>query len=105
MARILLAAFAALVSASIMYTACAIMARPALSLFRFEQQGRDRIFFLILPTFVGIVAFGLMLLLLPRSRNRVLGHCPQCAYDLTGNVSGVCPECGRLLEQESRLGK
>ena len=22
------------------------------------------------------------------------GVCPRCAYDLTGNVSGVCPECG-----------
>jgi len=22
------------------------------------------------------------------------GHCPNCGYDLTGNVSGVCPECG-----------
>ncbi len=22
------------------------------------------------------------------------GHCRRCAYDLTGNVSGVCPECG-----------
>ena len=23
------------------------------------------------------------------------GACRQCGYDLTGNVSGVCPECGR----------
>lgn len=23
------------------------------------------------------------------------GHCPACGYDLTGNVSGLCPECGR----------
>lgn len=23
------------------------------------------------------------------------GHCRKCGYDLTGNVSGVCPECGR----------
>jgi hypothetical protein len=22
------------------------------------------------------------------------GRCRQCGYDLTGNVSGVCPECG-----------
>jgi len=22
------------------------------------------------------------------------GHCQGCGYDLTGNVSGVCPECG-----------
>jgi hypothetical protein len=23
--------------------------------------------------------------------------CPSCAYDLTGNRSGVCPECGRAI--------
>ena len=23
-----------------------------------------------------------------------LGRCIECAYDLTGNESGVCPECG-----------
>ena len=22
------------------------------------------------------------------------GRCIKCGYDLTGNVSGVCPECG-----------
>ena len=29
-----------------------------------------------------------------RTRRRDLGLCPGCGYDLTGNVSGVCPECG-----------
>ena len=24
-------------------------------------------------------------------------HCLHCGYDLTGNVSGVCPECGELI--------
>jgi hypothetical protein len=24
-------------------------------------------------------------------------HCPRCDYDLTGNVSGVCPECGESI--------
>jgi hypothetical protein len=23
------------------------------------------------------------------------GHCRTCGYDLTGNVSGICPECGK----------
>jgi hypothetical protein len=31
--------------------------------------------------------------LLQRRRRRP-GLCPQCSYNLTGNVSGVCPECG-----------
>jgi hypothetical protein len=31
-----------------------------------------------------------------RSWRRRRGHkCPACGYDLTGNVSGRCPECGR----------
>lgn len=25
------------------------------------------------------------------------GHCQTCGYDLTGNTSGVCPECGTKL--------
>jgi len=25
------------------------------------------------------------------------GHCPMCGYDLTGNTSGVCPECGTKI--------
>jgi len=27
-------------------------------------------------------------------RRRPPGSCGKCAYDLTGNTSGVCPECG-----------
>jgi len=25
------------------------------------------------------------------------GHCPVCAYDLTSNMSGTCPECGTVI--------
>jgi len=25
------------------------------------------------------------------------GHCQKCGYNLTGNVSGVCPECGEKV--------
>lgn len=31
---------------------------------------------------------------LRRWRRRRAGHCITCDYDLSGNVSGVCPECG-----------
>ena len=27
-----------------------------------------------------------------------VGSCQRCGYDLTGNVSGTCPECGKILE-------
>jgi hypothetical protein len=36
-----------------------------------------------------------------RSNLRRLGHCQTCGYDLTGNQSGVCPECGALVREAS----
>jgi hypothetical protein len=38
-------------------------------------------------------AFALWSQLRERHRTR-RGRCTACGYDLTGNVSGVCPECG-----------
>lgn len=32
-----------------------------------------------------------------RERRRAFGRCHQCDYDLTGNVTGVCPECGNAI--------
>ena len=34
-----------------------------------------------------------------RWRRRRKGWCLSCGYDLTGNVSGVCPECGTEVKQ------
>jgi len=37
-----------------------------------------------------------------RDRRRIPpGHCQKCGYNLTGNISGVCPECGA----EARSGQ
>ena len=33
-------------------------------------------------------------------RRRQLGLCLNCGYNLTGNVSGICPECGQPVAQE-----
>jgi len=30
-------------------------------------------------------------------RKRHVGHCATCSYDLTGNTSGTCPECGTAV--------
>ncbi|UCE61529.1 MAG: hypothetical protein JSU63_07220 [Phycisphaerales bacterium] len=38
---------------------------------------------------------------LRRRRRRRKGLCTSCSYDLTGNMSGVCPECG----EETRRGE
>ena len=55
-----------------------------------------------------IAAAGLLLSMYPtvtiirgplrRWRRRRKGLCVECSYDLTGNVSGVCPECGARME-------
>jgi len=35
-----------------------------------------------------------------RHRNRLIpGHCQKCRYNLTGNESGICPECGTKIQQ------
>lgn len=34
-------------------------------------------------------------------RRRRKGLCIRCSYDLTGNVSGICPECGRTTDVRS----
>ncbi len=44
--------------------------------------------------FVGGVTWRLLRL----SRRFPPGRCAECGYDLTGNVSGVCPECGVSLK-------
>jgi hypothetical protein len=36
-----------------------------------------------------------------RHRRRLRGLCAQCGYNLTGNVSGTCPECGQGVEGKS----
>ena len=33
-----------------------------------------------------------------RSRRPPAGHCHNCLYNLTGNESGVCPECGTAVK-------
>jgi len=39
-----------------------------------------------------------------RKRLRLPAHaCTKCGYDLSGNVSGVCPECGQKLPQLNRM--
>ena len=40
-----------------------------------------------------------------RDRGYPPGHCQKCGYDLTGNVSGVCPECGRPVSARKSRAK
>ena len=35
------------------------------------------------------------------ARRRTLGQCPECAYDLRGDLASGCPECGWNREERS----
>ena len=52
-------------------------------------DGRLRAFRGVLPCLLAARSAGL---------RRVVGLCVKCGYDLTGNTSGVCPECGEKVE-------
>ncbi len=50
---------------------------------------------------LGIVLIASAILFVIERRRRPLpGHCSTCRYDLTGNTSGVCPECGAKVERQ-----
>lgn len=36
-------------------------------------------------------------------RRERMGLCQQCSYDLTGNVSGKCPECGTVIKGQGQV--
>jgi hypothetical protein len=64
-------------------------------------------YFVFLPLWMPFVLFApypaFVLARLLRKRTpawrRRHGLCARCGYDLTGNTSGVCPECGRAARQ------
>lgn len=41
------------------------------------------------PGLLGIAFNGVL-----HEGNKQPGHCKKCGYNLTGNVSGICSECG-----------
>lgn len=50
---------------------------------------------LFMPLWAPLLAFALPTAYAHhRCRRPRPGHCPTCGYDLTGNTTGVCPECG-----------
>ena len=49
----------------------------------------------VLTLFMGVMIVRLGLSLRKRERP---SNCSRCGYDLTGNVSGVCPECGTKIQ-------
>ncbi len=50
---------------------------------------------IVIPLWIPFLAcFSLSAYLWWYRKPRLPNHCPKCGYNLTGNTSGVCPECG-----------
>lgn len=54
--------------------------------------------FLLNSFFYGFLLW-LVVPILVRSYRRFRGRCVECRYNLTGNTSGVCPECGAPIKR------
>lgn len=70
--------------------------------------GSSRILNVPIWGFVLVIVCSALLLRDLRRRRAPLNRCATCEYDLSGNVSGTCPECGTQIpgfkEQESNGG-
>ncbi|MBE7507060.1 MAG: hypothetical protein HS101_12380 [Planctomycetia bacterium] len=53
---------------------------------------------------VVILAAGSMFALWKVPRGFPDGHCQSCGYNLTGNQSGICPECGTTTARRANDG-
>ncbi|MCC7290946.1 MAG: hypothetical protein IT449_02655 [Phycisphaerales bacterium] len=63
----------------------------------FPTSSTAGLIFLFMPIWMLLGSLVLVPLLLGRpSPEKVRGNCQTCGYDLTGNVSGKCPECGEV---------
>jgi hypothetical protein len=64
---------------------------------RFFFPNTPTIYLLAYAAPVFVIILLILLILWRRTKPRPAGHCQNCGYDLTGNVSGRCPECGKLI--------
>jgi len=53
-----------------------------------------------LPLWIPLAVIGIPSLIAWRRSRRRSGHCTKCSYNLTGNISGVCPECGMPVDKK-----
>ncbi len=60
--------------------------------------GLAKVYFVLLFPATGLLAAYIAIVRVPDELPGPL-RCVQCDYNLTGNVSGVCPECGRKIER------
>lgn len=60
--------------------------------------------FVSCPLWIPAMAFGVAWVVARLLRQRPIpaGHCVMCRYNLTGNESGRCPECGAVIAAAGR---
>jgi hypothetical protein len=63
--------------------------------------GDSRILRLSLSLFIGLGLACAVIVAIPTFRDNPVGCCQTCGYDLTGNTSGRCPECGKDIAEHS----
>ena len=67
----------------------------------FGDPGRGGRGGVCLPFWLPFLAAAIPTALLWRSERRIpSGYCQKCGCNLTGNVSGICPECGEACERD-----
>ena len=83
--------------------AAAVVSAVIFNVLAYIQLGYLDPFFLIALFVSGAIAFGIALVVgipfLFHRRRRVPGYCPNCRYNLIGNVLSRCPECRKKLNQ------
>ena len=61
---------------------------------------RNLVYGFVIPLWIPLILLAIPTYILwRRDRRKPERCCRQCGYDLTGNESGVCPECGTKIEQ------
>ncbi len=66
------------------------------------MNGNVGLAFAAVPLWIPFLLAGIPTTLLwYRDRRPLPGICHKCGYDLTGNISGVCPECGQVIPTPS----
>jgi len=57
---------------------------------------------LLIPMWMLLLAVAIPMVVVPwRNQRPPRGYCSFCGYNLTGNTSGVCPECGKPTTTEN----
>jgi len=66
----------------------------------------DVIRWITVPSWAVPIAFvtGVFVRLATRQQHHPAGQCRRCGYCLTGNVSGICPECGTPCSRQNTEG-